>query len=704
MTAERARLAGTALPFSDMRAVHGDASSVQTERGQPAQHMRAAEGVARTGVPGGRPGMPAGEARGRGAEAGLEASVAAAAAALQRVRAADGHWVFELEADATIPAEYVLLEHYLDRIDPELERRIGVYLRGIQGAHGGWPLFHDGAFNLSASVKAYYALKCLGDDVDAPHMVRARDAILAAGGAERTNVFTRVQLALFGQVPWRAVPVMPVEIMGLPRWFFFHLSKISYWSRTVVVPLLVLMALRPQARNPRGVGIAELFATPPERVRDWIRGPYRSRWGVVFKHVDTVLRVVEPHFPARRRARAIADALEFVCERLNGEDGLGAIYPAMANTVMMFDVLGVPPEDPRAATAWAAVRRLLVVEGERAYCQPCLSPVWDTSLAGHAVAEAMMGDADPAAGGVDAACDWLVARQVNDVVGDWAVRRPGLAPGGWAFQYNNPHYPDVDDTAVVGMLLHRAGDPGHAGSIERARAWIIGMQSSDGGWGAFEPENTHAHLNHIPFADHGALLDPPTADVTARCVSFLAQLGDPRDATVISRAVAYLRRDQEPDGSWFGRWGTNFLYGTWSVLCALNAAGVGPEDPAVRRAVGWLVSVQRADGGWGEDEESYAAAPHGIYKEGTPSQTAWALLGLMAAGQVEHPAVARGVAWLQGQQRADGGWDERAYTAVGFPRVFYLRYHGYKLFFPLMALARYRNLRRGNSRRVGFGF
>ncbi len=634
----------------------------------------------------------------------LDASIAAAAAALSGRRRPDGHWVFELEADSTIPAEYVLLEHYLDRIDPELERRIGVYLRAAQGEHGGWPLFHAGAFNISASVKAYFALKCIGDDPDAPHMARARAAILAHGGAERTNVFTRVQLALFGEVPWHAVPVMPVEIMGLPRWFFFHLSKISYWSRTVVVPLLVLMALRPQAINPRGVHIRELFRTPPERVRDWIRGPYRSRWGVVFKHVDTVLRRVQPGFPRANRRRAIDQAVAFVTERLNGEDGLGAIYPAMANTVMMFRALGVPDEDPRAAIAWRAVQKLLVVEEERAYCQPCLSPIWDTGLAGHAMAEAAQGEGGMAVpSGVEAACDWLVARQVTDVVGDWAVRRPGLAPGGWAFQYENPHYPDVDDTAVVGMLLHRAGDPAHAESIRRARLWVIGMQSSDGGWGAFEPENTHDHLNHIPFADHGALLDPPTADVTARCVSFLAQVGDPADAPVLSRALAYLRRDQEPDGSWFGRWGTNFIYGTWSVLCALNAAGVPAADPAVRRAVDWLLSVQRDDGSWGEDEESYDAAPHGRYHEGTPSQTAWALLGLMAAGEADHPAVARGVAWLQDQQKPDGEWDELPYTAVGFPRVFYLRYHGYRLFFPLMALARYRNLQRGNSRQVAFG-
>ena len=388
-------------------------------------------------------------------------------------------------------------------------------------------------------------------------------------------------------------------------------------------------------------------------------------------------------------------------ERLNGDDGLGGIYPAIANSVMMFRTLGYPDDHPAAATAWAAVRKLLVHEPDRAWCQPCLSPVWDTGLAGHAMAET--GEA------TDAACDWLLGKQILDVKGDWTVRRPDLRPGGWAFQYENAHYPDVDDTAVVGMLLHRNGDPKHEAAIARAREWIIGMQSSgggklDGGWGAFEPENTHLYLNHIPFADHGALLDPPTSDVTARCVSFLAQIGMTADDPVMVRALAFLRREQEADGSWFGRWGTNYIYGTWSVLCALNAVGLGMEDPAVRRAVDWLASVQRDDGGWGEDEESYGAAPPGRYKESTPSQTAWAVLGLMAAGAVDHPAVARGIAYLSASQRADGEWTEHPYTAVGFPRVFYLRYHGYRLYFPLLALARYRNLTRGNTRQVSYGF
>ncbi len=634
----------------------------------------------------------------------LEDAVNRARDALLRRQNPDGHWVFELEADATIPAEYVLLEHYLDRVDTELQEKIGVYLRSSQGEHGGWPLFYAGEFNLSASTKAYFALKMIGDDPEAPHMVRAREAILAAGGAERSNVFTRCQLALHGEVPWQAVPCMPVELVLLPRWSPFHLDKVSYWSRTVIVPLVVLMALRPRARNKCGVRIQELFCTPPEQVRDWIRGPYRSRWGRVFRHLDVVLHAVERHFPAYVRGRAIAWSVRFVTERLAGEHGLGGIYPAMANTVMMFDALGYAPDHPHAAAAWASVRRLLVVNEDRAYCQPCLSPVWDTGLAGHALAEA--DGADTAS--VAAASDWLRERQVLDVVGDWAAARPKAVPGGWAFQYENAHYPDVDDTAVVGMLLHRhireGGDAALGEAVRRARDWVVGMQGRDGGWGAFDADNNHFYLNHIPFADHGALLDPSTADVTARCVSFLAQVGMAPDDPPIAKALSWLRAEQEKDGAWFGRWGTNYIYGTWSVLCALNAAGVPHDDPAMRRAVRFLLDTQREGGGWGEDNETFAAAPPGRYRHSNPSQTAWALLALMAAGEAAHPAVAHGIAWLAKQQKPDGEWDEEPYTAVGFPRVFYLRYHGYRLYFPLLALARYRSLQRSNDRRVAWGF
>jgi squalene-hopene/tetraprenyl-beta-curcumene cyclase len=631
----------------------------------------------------------------------VDDAVRRATDSLLALQHADGHWAFELEADATIPAEYILLEHYLGCIEPELEQQIARYIRAAQGDHGGWPLFYGGDLNVSCSVKAYFALKAAGDPVDAPHMARARKAVLERGGARRCNVFTRITLALFGELPWRAVPVMPVEIMLLPAWSPFHIAKVSYWSRTVLVPLLALMAIKPRARNPQGVRIGELFVEPPETVRDWITGPTTSPLARGFALLDRVLRLGEPYFSANARRRAIDKAVDFVTERLNGEDGLGGIFPAMANTVMMLDCLGYSSDHPAYATAWAAVRKLLVRDGERAYCQPCLSPVWDTALACHALMDADDGHLKTT---IRRGLDWLRSKQVLEQIGDWAMVRPGLRPGGWAFQYENPHYPDLDDTAAVALALDRFDSARYREAIARAAEWLLGMQSRDGGWASFDADNTHYYLNHIPFADHGALLDPPTADVSARCLGLLAQLGYPPDHTAVARVTKFLEREQEPDGSWFGRWGTNYIYGTWSVLVALNAAGVAPGSSQVRRAVEWLVARQHPDGGWGESGDSYfPAAPHGEASYSTASQTAWALLGLMAAGQVEHPAVARGIAYLIRTQDRDGNWDEPWFTAVGFPRVFYLRYHGYRAFFPLWALARYRRLVSGNSRRVAFG-
>jgi squalene-hopene/tetraprenyl-beta-curcumene cyclase len=638
----------------------------------------------------------------------IDHSIEAATRALIALQQPDGHWVFELEADATIPAEYVLLRHYLaEPVDAELEAKIAVYLRRIQSDHGGWPLFRDGAFDMSASVKAYFALKVIGDSIDAPHMVRARAAIRERGGASRSNVFTRLMLALFGFISWRAVPVMPVEIMLLPKWFPFHLDKISYWSRTVLVPLLVLQALEPRARNPKGIAIEELFLEPPQTIGLAPKAPQqKALWFWVFRGVDVVLRFITPMFPRRWRRRAIERATAWVTERLNGEDGLGAIFPAMANSVMMFDALGYPEQHPERAIARKSVEKLLAVHEHEAYCQPCVSPIWDTALTCHALLEV---GHERAAAQACKGLEWLVPRQILDIKGDWIARRPNIAPGGWAFQYANPHYPDVDDTAVVVMAMDRAqgssAQSNFRASIAAAREWILGMQSENGAWGAFDADNEYYYLNNIPFADHGALLDPPTEDVTARCVSMLAQIDEaaPNSAPV-ARAVDYLRRTQMQEGSWYGRWGLNYIYGTWSVLCALNAAGVDHGSPEFRRAVAWLLKIQNADGGWGEDGASYKLDYRGHERApSTPSQTAWALLGLMAAGEVDDPAVQRGIDYLSHTQGSDGFWNEPRYTATGFPRVFYLRYHGYSKFFPLWALARYRSLKNTNTRSVPFG-
>ena len=638
----------------------------------------------------------------------LDRSIDAATTALLARQRQDGHWLFELEADATIPAEYVLLRHYLgEPVDAALEAKIAVYLRRIQGAHGGWPLFADGDLDVSATVKAYFALKMIGDAVDAEHMRRARAALLARGGAARCNVFTRIMLALFGFVPWRAVPVMPVEIMLLPRWFPFHLDKVSYWSRTVIVPLLVLMAKKPLARNAKGVRIDELFLEPPGTLGPAAKAPQqKASWFWFFRGVDNVLRAAEPFCRKKPRRRAIDRAVAWVVERLNGEDGLGAIFPAMANSVMMFDALGIPPTDPRRAIARTSVEKLLVVHPHEAYCQPCVSPIWDTSLVCHALLEA---GGERTQAPVRKGLDWLVPLQVLDARGDWIARRPKLRPGGWAFQYANPHYPDVDDTAVVAMAMDRqqklAGTQDYRGALARAQEWILGMQSRNGAWGAFDADNEYYYLNNIPFADHGALLDPPTEDVSARCLSMLAQFGETAGGNpVLARAVDYLRRTQLTDGSWYGRWGMNYIYGTWSVLCALNAAGIDHRAPEIRKAADWLATIQNPDGGWGEDGSSYKLDYHGYERApSTASQTAWALLGLMAVGEADHPAVTRGIAYLTATQGFDGFWNEPRYTATGFPRVFYLRYHGYAKFFPLWALARYRNLKRGNARALPWG-
>ncbi len=630
----------------------------------------------------------------------LETAIDGAARKLLDRQTADGHWAFALEADATIPAEYIMLNHYLGDIDDEVERKLANYLRDIQNNDGSWPLFHGGEINVSASVKAYFALKLVGDDPAAPHMQKAREIILAHGGAARCNVFTRFSLALFEQIPWRATPVSRVEALLFPRWFPFHIEKVSYWSRTVMVPLLVLAALRPKAANPRAIRIDELFVNDPMHDDYRLENPTGSWLGSLLLALDKIAQPLQSLIPSSLTRIAIDRAMNFIDERLNGEDGLGGIFPAMANALMAYRALGVDKDDQRVIATRKAIDDLLVVDGDTGFCQPCVSPVWDTGLAMHALLEA---GAESEDGRLSQAGTWLEDRQILDTVGDWAWCRKNVRPGGWAFQYNNDHYPDVDDSAVVIMALHRLSGGGSTHAIDRGAKWICGMQSSNGGWGAFDADNEYYFLNNVPFADHGALLDPPTADVTARCIGMLGQLGGNIDDPRISKAVHFLKKEQEADGSWFGRWGTNYIYGTWSVLSALNAVNEDMESDYVRRAVTWLKSEQRPDGGWGEDCQSYW--PNGRHEMNIslPSQTAWAVLAMIAAGEVESDAVRRGIEFLLDSIDGDGEWHEKHYNAVGFPRVFYLLYHGYRAYFPLWALARYRNLVRGNMPRPQYG-
>ncbi|AEG01841.1 squalene--hopene cyclase [Methylomonas methanica] len=621
---------------------------------------------------------------------GLNAAIERAQSKLLSLQNPAGYWVFELEADCTIPSEYIMMMHYLDDIDEALQSKIAAYLRKRQSEDGSYPLFTGGPGDLSCSVKVYYALKMAGDAIHEPHMKRLREWILSQGGAARANVFTRIALAIFEQLPWRGVPYVPVEIMLLPSWFPFHLDKVSYWSRTTMVPLFILCTLKAKAKNPRNVGILELFVVHPDEERHYF--PERTLLNKLFLGLDMLGRVTRPLIPKRVTDRAIQKAVDWFTERLNGEDGLGGIFPAMVNAYESMLLLGFPKDHPNVLIARQSINKLLVIKDHEAYCQPCLSPVWDTALASMALLEA---DKQGNAAHLSNAYDWLKSVQLSDEPGDWQVRCPNLAGGGWAFQFANPHYPDVDDTAIVAFSMAESGQTGLNESIHRATRWIVGMQSKNGGYGAFDVDNTYYYLNEIPFADHGALLDPPTVDVSARCAMLMARVSKDHAEYLpaLQRTIDYIRNDQEADGSWFGRWGTNYIYGTWSVLLGLEQTSLPKTDPMYTKAAAWLKSVQREDGGWGEDNLSYHDDKkfRGRYHFSTAFQTAWALLGLIAAGEVHSPEVKAGIDFLLRTQQADGVWNDPCFTAPGFPRVFYLKYHGYDKFFPLWALARYRN-------------
>ena len=617
----------------------------------------------------------------------LTAAIDAARARVLGYQHETGYWQYELEADCTIPAEYILMLHYFGESDRLLEARLAEYLRDHQCRDGGWPLYPGGALDVSCSVKCYFALKLAGDRADAAHMTRARRAILAHGGAARSNVFTRIALALFGELPWRGVPFLPVEIVLLPRWFPFNLTRVSYWSRTVMVPLSILTTLKPRAANPLGIHIDELFLVPPDQERHYFHA--RSWLNRLLLAGEEVVRRCEWLIPKRVRRHALQRAEQWILARRNGTSGLGAIFPAMVNACEALALLGYPRNHPVRREARQAIDDLLVIHNDSAWCQPCLSPVWDTGLTCLALQE----DPGTPPAATARALAWLAARQVRDAPGDWRQYRPHLAGGGWAFQFRNDAYPDLDDTAVVARALRQS--PQHdafAPAIDRAADWLCGMQSKSGGFGAFDADNNHRWLNQIPFADHGALLDPPTSDVTGRVLALLALLDRPQDAATRLRALRFLQAEQTPEGAWFGRWGTNYLYGTWSVLVALRLAGVSPVAPTIQRAVTWLKSVQQADGGWGEGNDSYLDPQlRGRGARSGPVQTAWALLALLEADEGRSPAAARGADYLIRTQ-VDGEWHDPHSNAPGFPRVFYLKYHGYSRYFPYWALVRYRNV------------
>ncbi len=630
---------------------------------------------------------------------------------LPKQHQSEGYWVAELEADTTLTSEYLMLRRFLDRIDPERERKAVLYLRSAQLPDGGWPIYHGGPSEISASVKAYFALKMSGVSAEEPFMVRARDRILAMGGVVQANVFTKITLALFDQYDWQGVPSMPPEIMLLPKRFYFSIYAISYWSRAVLIPLLIVFAHQPVCRLPKEQGIDELFVTPRANIRYRQFPPFNKDQGWLTPHnvfvvLDAVLKLYDRMPLAWVREKSLHRAASWTLEHMKGSGGLGAIYPAMANSIVALRCLGYQVDDPLIQKALHEIEELeihdtVTVDDQRVeamHLQPCHSPIWDTSLLMNALIESGMApDHLP----LQRAARYLMSRQTK-TVGDWKFSSPHAEPGGWYFQHENELYPDVDDSAVVLMALSKVRIPEAADlqdSIKRGASWVLAMQGSDGGWGAYDKDNNRIVFNYIPFADHHALLDPSTSDLTGRCLEMLGALGYDQSHPAVAPALAFLKREQEQDGSWYGRWGVNYIYGTWSVLAGLRAIGEDLSQSYIRRAVAWLESKQNPDGGWGESCLSYAEEASIGRGDSTPSQTAWALMGLMSAGMTDSFSVARGIQYLLRHQSKDGSWEEVCHTGTGFPRVFYLRYHWYCQYFPLWALAMYRNLRtRGKMR------
>jgi len=584
-------------------------------------------------------------------------------------RKPDGHWVGELEGDTILESEFILLLAFLGKRDDPRIRLAANYLLIKQGDDGGWSNYPGGPSEISVSVKAYFALKIAGHAADEPSMMRAADTIRDLGGAEATNSFTRFYLALLGQLPYSACPSVPAEIILLPRWFYFNIYAMSAWSRTIFVPLSVVDAHKPVTRLPESMHIRELFLEPPETPR-WPAKP-TAKW---FSWTN-VFRLT----PFRRYA--VRKAVAWMKERTEDSDGIGAIFPPIVYHAIVLKCLGVADDDADMRYVMKQLDDLCIEEGDTLRLQPCLSPVWDTALALIGLADA--GDSRAC----DAAVAWLLDKEVRRA-GDWAKTIRGVEPGGWFFEYRNAFYPDTDDTSMVLIALARCGRT-ESPAVERAINWLLAMQNSDGGWAAFDRNINKQILERVPFADHNAMLDPSCPDITARVLESLSHYGYRVGQKSVDRAIAFILAHQEENGSWFGRWGVNYIYGTWQVLVGLASVGFDMSVPAMRRSVRWLKDVQNADGGWGESCLSYDDPSTAGQGDSTASQTAWALLGLVAAGEAESEEVRAGVEFLVGTQNADGGWTEEPFTGTGFPRVFYLKYHMYPIYFPLMALGRY---------------
>jgi squalene-hopene/tetraprenyl-beta-curcumene cyclase len=615
----------------------------------------------------------------------VAASVAAARRFLLALQAEDGHWCGELEGDTILESEYVLAMHFLGRIGEAKVRKAGEYIRRKQNPDGGWSIYPGGPVDVSASVKAYFVLKLLGDSPSAPHLRRARSVILEGGGLDACNSFTKIYLAIFGQYAWDRCPSVPPELILFPRAFYLNIYEMSAWSRAILVPLSIISATRPACAVPEGAAIPELVAHGYRPPQD------RTAWATFFYALDATVRRFERLPLNGLRELALRRAERWTLERLEGSDGLGAIFPPIVNTIIALRGRGYPLDHPTIRREVQVLERLEIEDAETLRVQPCFSPVWDTAYAVTALLESGTPAGHP---DIIRAARWLLERRA-DRRGDWARNRKEAACAGWYFEYANPFYPDCDTTAQVLTALSKVDMPEGEDHARSQRAlyegleWHLGMQNADGGWGAFDRGCEREILTRVPFADHNAMIDPSTADLTARGIEAMAEIGFGSTHPPAARAIAFLKRHQDPDGSWYGRWGCNYLYGTYLALWALGKAGEAATSGSMRRGADWLRSCQNPDGGWGETLASYEDPSLKGRGPSTPSQTSWALLGLMAAGDREGNAVRRGVEFLIERQASDGSWPEAEWTGTGFPLVFYLRYHLYPIYFPLLALGVY---------------
>ncbi|MHC5021339.1 MAG: squalene--hopene cyclase [Planctomycetota bacterium] len=619
--------------------------------------------------------------------ANIDAVIAKARAKLESMRVApESYWVGLLEADVTLNAEYLMFMRLIDRWDADKAAKLAAWIRHKQLEDGSWAIFEGGDGDLSATIEAYFGLKLSGATQDEPALVKAREFILAHGGAMKARSLTKIFLALFGEFSWKGLPEIPVEWMFLPRISAFNIYEFACWARAYTVPLMVLNAKRHVCTLPPEQGIDELYCEPAgERDFTIVCDSAFFSWTGLFAQVDKVLKLIE------------RSPVKWILEHQDEPGDWGGIFPAMMNSVLALLALGHSIDEPVLRKGCESLERLAVretVDGtDMMWMQPCVSPVWDTAWAVLALMSSGSTEADAA---VNDSCRWLESRQIRRP-GDWAVKAPGVEPGGWCFQFANDFYPDIDDSSVVLMALTHRSDASDASSETFARGfrWVLALQNDDGGWGAFERHVDNPIYNKLLFNDKQNMLDPSTADVTARVVEMMGVMGVRTDPLLgmdgpLERGLTFLRREQEPDGSWWGRWGANHVYGTWSVLVALHACDIPKNDPAIRKAVAWLESIQNPDGGFGESLRSYESAEWRGKGASTPSQTAWALMGLIAAGEAGGTAAQKAATWLTTAQAADGDFIEPEWTGTGFPAAFYLRYHMYRLYFPLMALGRYR--------------